>query len=474
MMSSEQNEFENVELYDQFYESRPAYWDVNNTTTLSSSSLSIDDHYSIEELLNNNNKSNEESLKNYVIVSLLENCHLHLPKQYDEVVYLGSGEQSVLCAARDRLTRKMVAIKKFDQPFKRPDCAERMIREFRILQFVNHPNVMNLLDAFPGNAQSLDQFEDVYLVTELMDHDLTIICNDNKNHLCHREIADIVYQILSGVQYLHRIGVVHGDLSPANIVVRRHRNDGHLELKIIDFSQTRSQQSMMMNDDQRQLLFSTRSYRAPEVILNMDNYFDYPIDIWSIGCIMAELINKDVLFRGISNLHQWKHIESLLGNPKETFIRRIRSSVRKILNGNRQQQRRSSVIYRRNLNQIFNKECDSNANNKDEEHNNEKAMDLLRRILVVDPRERITADEALKHEYFSIRNSILQQNDEEQEKMENICKQSIIEYREQSNNSIDTLPENEQHNQWKKLLFDKIRVFQHKNRQQIRRTLNSI
>ncbi|OTF83001.1 hypothetical protein BLA29_005768 [Euroglyphus maynei] len=301
-MSNEPNEFENVELYDQFYECKPAYWDVNNSTSVLSDL--------IVELFNNskNNKdqhcmmndeiiNNKESLENYIIISLLENSTLHLPKQYDEVVYLGSGQQGVLCAARDRLTGKMVAIKKFDHPFKQSDDVESFLREFRILQFVNHPNVMNLLDAFPGDAQSLDQFEDVYLVTELMDHDLSIICNDRQHCLSHSEIAEIIFQILVGVQYLHRIGLVHGDLSPANIVVRRNRFDGHLELKIIDFSQTKSCRSW--TNVNHQSLLSTRSYRAPEVILNMDNHFDYPIDVWSIGCIMAELLSKDVLFRGI-------------------------------------------------------------------------------------------------------------------------------------------------------------------------------
>nr|XP_027202670.1 stress-activated protein kinase JNK-like [Dermatophagoides pteronyssinus] len=486
------NEFENVELYDEFYECRPAYLDVNDIDTSSLESIISSSNDSND--LNNNDidddnyqqilMNTKESLKTYVIISLLENCRLYLPKQYDEIVYLSSGQQGVLCAARDRLTGKMVAIKKFDHPFEHIDNVERLLREFRILKFVNHPNVMMLLDAFPGRAQSLIEFEDVYLVTELMDYDLSIICNDRKHFLNHSEIAEIIYQILCGIQYLHRIGLVHGDLSPANIVIRNNRFDDHLEVKIIDFGQTklsyRSSSSSINNSNKHQSsLLSTRSYRAPEVLLNMDNHFDFPIDIWSIGCIMFELLSKDVLIQGISDYHQWKHIESILGNPKDTFLRRIRSSIRNILG---RQQR--STNQRNRIDQIFNIKCESNDEN---EYFNEQAKDLLQRILVVDPRERITVDDALKHPYFKARtNSKLPQqddddnnDDDDEQKMDNNQNnfEQIIEYREPFNDSIDTidtLSDDEQYQYWKKLLFDEIRLFQHKHRQQIRQTLNSI
>nr|CAG4641548.1 EOG090X033O [Eurycercus lamellatus] len=148
---------------------------------------------------------------------------------------------------------------------------------------MNHENVIGLLDVFTP-ASSLSNFQDVYMVTHLMGADLNNIVKTQK--LSDDHVQFLVYQILRGLKYIHSAGIIHRDLKPSNIAVNED-----CELKILDFGLARPTETEMTG------YVATRWYRAPEIMLNWMRYTQ-TVDIWSVGCIMAELLTSRTLFPG--------------------------------------------------------------------------------------------------------------------------------------------------------------------------------
>ncbi|KAM7428614.1 Mitogen-activated protein kinase 14 [Porites harrisoni] len=152
---------------------------------------------------------------------------------------------------------------------------------------ITHPvislQVIGLLDVFTPDT-SFDEFKDVYMVTALMGADLNSILKCQK--LTDEHVQFLVYQILRGLKYVHSAGVIHRDLKPSNIAVNED-----CELKILDFGLAR------MAEEEMTGYVATRWYRAPEIMLNWMHY-NKTVDIWSVGCIMAELLTSKTLFPG--------------------------------------------------------------------------------------------------------------------------------------------------------------------------------
>lgn len=178
---------------------------------------------------------------------------------------------------------------------------------------MDHENVIGLLDVFhPGQpANSLENFQQVYMVTHLMDADLNNIIRTQK--LSDDHVQFLVYQILRGLKYIHSAGIIHRDLKPSNIAVNED-----CELRILDFGLARPAESEMTG------YVATRWYRAPEIMLNWMHY-NQTVDIWSVGCIMAELLTGRTLFPGTDHIHQLNLIMEILGTPSEDFMQKISS-----------------------------------------------------------------------------------------------------------------------------------------------------
>ena len=168
-----------------------------------------------------------------------------------------------------------VAIKKLSRPFQNVTHAKRAYREFKLMQLVDHKNIIGLLNAFTPQ-KSLEDFQDVYLVMELMDANL---CQVIQMDLDHERMSYLLYQMLCGIKHLHAAQVIHRDLKPSNIVVK-----SDCTLKILDFGLARTAGTTFMMTP----YVVTRYYRAPEVILGMGYHEN--VDIWSVGCIMGEMI----------------------------------------------------------------------------------------------------------------------------------------------------------------------------------------
>ncbi|KAM9506971.1 mitogen-activated protein kinase 14A isoform 1-T1 [Salvelinus alpinus] len=290
-----------------------------------------------------------------------------VPERYQMLSPVGSGAYGSVCSSYDEKSGLKIAVKKLSRPFQSIIHAKRTYRELRLLKHMKHENVIGLLDVFTP-ATSLEEFNDVYLVTHLMGADLNNIVKCQK--LTDDHVQFLIYQILRGLKYIHSADIIHRDLKPSNLAVNED-----CELKILDFGLARH------TDDEMTGYVATRWYRAPEIMLNWMHY-NMTVDIWSVGCIMAELLTGRTLFPGTDHIDQLKLIMLLVGMPEPELLMKISSeSARNYINSLPQ-------MPKRNFSDVF-----IGAN--------PQAVDLLEKMLVLDTDERITAAEALAHPYFS-------------------------------------------------------------------------
>ncbi|XP_031142227.1 mitogen-activated protein kinase 14A isoform X2 [Sander lucioperca] len=290
-----------------------------------------------------------------------------VPERYQNLSPVGSGAYGSVCSAYDVKTGLKIAVKKLSRPFQSIIHAKRTYREMRLLKHMKHENVIGLLDVF-SPATSLKEFTDVYLVTHLMGADLNNIVKCQK--LTDDHVQFLIYQILRGLKYIHSADIIHRDLKPSNLAVNED-----CELKILDFGLARH------TDDEMTGYVATRWYRAPEIMLNWMHY-NMTVDIWSVGCIMAELLTGKTLFPGTDHIDQLKLILLLVGTPGPELLMKISSeSARNYISS-------LSHMPKRNFADVF-----IGAN--------PLAVDLLEKMLVLDTDKRITAAEALAHPYFA-------------------------------------------------------------------------
>uniref|UniRef100_A0A7N8Y933 Stress-activated protein kinase JNK n=1 Tax=Mastacembelus armatus TaxID=205130 RepID=A0A7N8Y933_9TELE len=177
-------------------------------------------------------------------------------KRYQQLRAIGSGAQGIVCSALDEVLGIPVAVKKLCRPFQNQTHAKRAYRELVLLKCVNHKNIIRLINVFTPQ-KSLEEFQDLYLVMELMDASL---CQVIHMDLDHERMSYLLYQILCGIRHLHSAGIIHRDLKPSNIVVK-----SDCTLKILDFGLARTACTNFMMTP----YVVTRYYRAPEVILGM-------------------------------------------------------------------------------------------------------------------------------------------------------------------------------------------------------------
>merc|ERR1712217_817877 len=184
-----------------------------------------------------------------------------------------------------------------------------ILREVKLLRSFRHDNIISILDMYPPDHPD---FEDIYIVTDLMETDLHRVIY-SKQVLNDEHVQYFVYQILRGLLYLHSANVVHRDLKPQNILVNKN-----CDLKIADFGLARGfgkeEEDASLTD-----YVVTRWYRAPEVVLLASEYTE-SIDVWSVGCILCELIGRKPIFTGKDHLDQIKKIIQVVGTPSEADL----------------------------------------------------------------------------------------------------------------------------------------------------------
>lgn len=297
----------------------------------------------------------------------LNKTEWEVPKRYTMLSPVGSGAYGQVCSAMDKKTNTKVAIKKLARPFQTHIHAKRTYRELRMLKHMDHENIIGLLDVFTPSTTFKD-FQDVYLVTPLMGADLNNIVKTQK--LTDDHVQFLIYQVLRGLKYIHSAGIIHRDLKPSNIAVNED-----CELKILDFGLARPTESEMTG------YVATRWYRAPEIMLNWMHY-NQTVDIWSVGCIMAELLTGRTLFPGADHIDQLTRILVLAGTPDEETLAKITSDEA------RNYIRSLPHMRKKDFRQVF-------------RGANPLAVDLLEKMLELDSERRITAVQALAHPYLA-------------------------------------------------------------------------
>ncbi|XP_073125215.1 mitogen-activated protein kinase homolog MMK1-like [Henckelia pumila] len=280
---------------------------------------------------------------------------------------IGKGAYGVVCSAVNSETNQLVAIKKIANAFANKIDAKRTLREIKILRHMEHENVVAIRDIIPPPQRGT--FNDVYLVYELMDTDLHQIIHSNQA-LSEQHRQYFLYQILRGLKYVHSAKVLHRDMKPSNLILNTN-----CDLKICDFGLAR----VTSETDFMTEYVVTRWYRAPELLLNSHGYTS-AIDVWSVGCIYMEMVNRKPLFPGRDQVHQLRLLMELIGTPSESDLESFHENGKKYI-------RKLPPYKRQSFAEKF-------------PHVPPLALDLVEKMLAFDPRKRITVENALKHPYL--------------------------------------------------------------------------
>ncbi|KAG8652656.1 cyclin-dependent kinase G-2 [Manihot esculenta] len=298
--------------------------------------------------------------------------------EYEKLHEINEGTYGKVYKAIDKRTGEPVALKKVkmdvggDRNLEEYGFPLSSLREINILSSFYHPSIVNVKEVVMGSLDS------VFMVMEYMEHDLKGLMQKMKQPFSTSEVKCLMLQLLEGVDYLHDNWVLHRDLKTSNLLLN---NQG--ELKICDFGMSRQYGSPLKPYTS---LVVTLWYRAPELLLGAKQY-STAIDMWSVGCIMAELLTKEPLFKGKGEIDQLGKIFRILGTPSET-----------IWPG-------------------FSKLPGAKANFVQQPYNllrkkfpatsftgspvlSDLGFDLLNKLLTYDPEKRITADAALNHPWF--------------------------------------------------------------------------
>lgn len=225
-------------------------------------------------------------------------------KRYEKVEYLGEGQFATVYKARDTVNDTIVAVKKIklgSRAEAQDGINRTALREIKLLQELKHPNIINLMDVFGHKSN-------VSLVFDFMDTDLEVIIKDSNIVLTPANIKAYMLMTLQGLEYLHINWILHRDLKPNNLLVNCNG-----VLKIGDFGLAKFYGSPNRIYTHQVV---TRWYRAPELLFGARMY-GAGIDMWAIGCILAELLLRVPFLPGDSDLDQLTRIFQVLGTPTD-------------------------------------------------------------------------------------------------------------------------------------------------------------
>ncbi|VDK45490.1 unnamed protein product [Anisakis simplex] len=293
--------------------------------------------------------------------------------KYKNLSYIGEGSYGMVVSALDATTQRRVAIKRMT-PFSHSIFCQRTLREIQILSRMKHENIISIIEIIQPSC--IQKMSTIYIVQEFMQTDLHKVLRSLRGQrLSTEHICFFLYQILRGLKYIHSANVIHRDLKPSNLLV----NDS-CDLKICDFGLARVIDPSKDHSGALTEYVATRWYRAPEVMCSSKCYTK-AIDVWSVGCILAEMFNNKPLFPAKNYVEHLQLIFATIGSPSEDDLKSVaNSSARSYIASMPVQQKQPwKKLY---------KDADS------------MALKLLDRMLTFDHNSRITVDQALAHPFL--------------------------------------------------------------------------
>lgn len=299
----------------------------------------------------------------------------HLPLQscrsvhcFERLNHIEEGSYGVVYRARDKDTGEVVALKRLKMDREKNGFPITSLREIRTLMEAAHENVVSVREIVVG-----DTLTQIFIVMEFVEHDLKTLLATQRMPFLASEIKTLMHQLLSAMSLLHRNWIIHRDIKTSNLLMN---NRG--QIKLADFGLARMYGDPRGGDLTD--LVVTLWYRAPELLLGAKTY-DTAIDMWSVGCIFAELITKEPLFPGKNETDQIAKIFRLLGQPNDS----VWPGFSRLPNSKAVAHIAQPFS---NVRQVLRFSTDH-------------CVHLLQALLTYDPTTRITADEALQHPYFS-------------------------------------------------------------------------
>lgn len=296
----------------------------------------------------------------------------HIIRKYEIQTQLGKGAYGIVWRAVDRRTKQVVAVKKIFDAFQNSTDAQRTFREVMFLQALKHDNIIKLL-----NVHRADNDKDIYLVFEFMETDLHAVIRARILEDIHKQF--ILYQLLKTLKYLHSAELLHRDMKPSNLLL-----NSDCLMKVADFGLARSILTLEREQVTKPVLtdyIATRWYRAPEILLGSTKYTK-GVDMWSVGCILGELMLEKPIFPGSSTMNQLERIVAVVGKPSATDIAATNSQFAETM--------------LENLGRVSSKSFAELCPKASPE-----ALDLMVSLMRFNPNERISADDALKHPYVA-------------------------------------------------------------------------
>ena len=290
--------------------------------------------------------------------------------KYKKLSKIGEGTYGIVYKAEDIQKKRIVALKKIRLKPEEEGIPSTAIREISLLKECKNKNIIHLIDVIHTKSK-------LTLIFEYCETDLKRIMDEKREEkLPLKTIKEYFYQIIKGLNYLHKKKIIHRDLKPQNLLINSEN-----KIKICDFGLARGY-GVPVKTYTNEVV--TLWYRPPDILLG-NKIYDISCDIWSAGCIFAEMLLGHPLFSGKNESEQCEQIFHLIGTPDEDTFNWLKESPEwnTGINGDG-----FTKVTRKNFLTTFNQIDD------------QLAIDILDKILVFDPEQRICTDDLLKHPFF--------------------------------------------------------------------------